>query len=440
MNITRKIKMEMCAPQDFENLNKEFCYPCKKPNSISIGETKKEIESAFKEMNSVLWRVYNTISFKCGTYIYLDKDWGEVSGMNNELYVFTNEVMNEVKKECPSIHSVPSSIILRLISDVVSKIASVEAKKEIKRGDRKTPEFNKGVPMGIGNKQLRFYKKNNDNEYYVRIYGIWFKTILSKDHQGNRMIINHIMNGDEGYKASDSTLSVKEKGKNIDFILNLSVKMPESKELYDRGVICGIDLGMKNLAVCTICDKSTGDVITNEYTKKELIEKIDDMSIIEVRNKYKAERERIRKKCELTGISGHGRKAKMNRYYDFGHKEKNVAKNIYHNVSRKIIKFCKGNNVGVIHMENLKGYGKKECMAASLWGYYELQQMIEYKAKKDGIDVVYVNPKNTSKTCSECGHVNENLALKDRDWICPHCGKHHDRDINAAINIARMLK
>ena len=128
--------MEMCAPQDFENLNKEFCYPCKKPNSISIGETKKEIESAFKEMNSVLWRVYNTISFKCGTYIYLDKDWGEVSGMNNELYVFTNEVMNEVKKECPSIHSVPSSIILRLISDVVSKIASVEAKKEIKRGDR----------------------------------------------------------------------------------------------------------------------------------------------------------------------------------------------------------------------------------------------------------------------------------------------------------------
>ncbi len=41
----------------------------------------------------------------------------------------------------------------------------------------------------------------------------------------------------------------------------------------------------------------------------------------------------------------------------------------------------------------------------------------------------------TTKPCSACGHPNENLTLQDRQWICPDCGSHHDRDVNAAINI-----
>ncbi|MCY3724085.1 MAG: zinc ribbon domain-containing protein, partial [Candidatus Poribacteria bacterium] len=43
----------------------------------------------------------------------------------------------------------------------------------------------------------------------------------------------------------------------------------------------------------------------------------------------------------------------------------------------------------------------------------------------------------TTKPCSDCGFHNENLTLKDRQWTCLECGSHHDRDINAAINILR---
>ena len=43
----------------------------------------------------------------------------------------------------------------------------------------------------------------------------------------------------------------------------------------------------------------------------------------------------------------------------------------------------------------------------------------------------------TTKPCSDCGHHNKHLTLSDRQWTCPDCGSHHDRDVNAAINILR---
>ncbi len=80
-----------------------------------------------------------------------------------------------------------------------------------------------------------------------------------------------------------------------------------------------------------------------------------------------------------------------------------------------------------------------------LWGrkvsdlsFGQFVEILEYKCLKHNRAFRQAGPWTaTTKPCSACGHHNENLSLSDRQWICPECGSHHDRDVNAAINILR---
>jgi putative transposase len=89
-------------------------------------------------------------------------------------------------------------------------------------------------------------------------------------------------------------------------------------------------------------------------------------------------------------------------------------------------------NLCVKGMLRSKRYSRSIADAA--WG--ELVRQLEYKANWYGRILVKVDrffP--SSKTCSECGHVMEAMPERIRDWDCPSCGVHHDRDINAARNV-----
>ena len=80
-----------------------------------------------------------------------------------------------------------------------------------------------------------------------------------------------------------------------------------------------------------------------------------------------------------------------------------------------------------------------------LWGrkvsdlaFYQFVEILKYKCikhKREFLQVGQWTP--TTKPCSECGYRNENLSLSDREWTCPDCGSHHDRDVNAARNLLR---
>src|SRR5690606_10351123 len=65
-----------------------------------------------------------------------------------------------------------------------------------------------------------------------------------------------------------------------------------------------------------------------------------------------------------------------------------------------------------------------------------LVTIIEYKAKWNGVNILRIGRfEPSSKTCSECGYINKELTLKEREWTCPECGSVLSRDLNASINI-----
>lgn len=69
-------------------------------------------------------------------------------------------------------------------------------------------------------------------------------------------------------------------------------------------------------------------------------------------------------------------------------------------------------------------------------GFGEIKRQLDYKAKREGSSVIVINRWTpSSKTCSACGAVKEKVPLSVREWSCPSCGTHHDRDVNAAKNI-----
>lgn len=99
----------------------------------------------------------------------------------------------------------------------------------------------------------------------------------------------------------------------------------------------------------------------------------------------------------------------------------------------------------VIVIEDLKAkrmmHNHKLARAIANAGWNMFAQMLAYKCAFYGKTLIKVNPAYTSQICSNCGTVNNRLGytsyrwLKVRDWVCPVCGTHHDRDVNAAINI-----
>ena len=69
---------------------------------------------------------------------------------------------------------------------------------------------------------------------------------------------------------------------------------------------------------------------------------------------------------------------------------------------------------------------------------YSFKLMLEYKAERAGKNILYIGQFDSSSKLCDCGFKNDSLTLTDREWTCPMCGKHHDRDIHAAQNIKKF--
>ena len=92
---------------------------------------------------------------------------------------------------------------------------------------------------------------------------------------------------------------------------------------------------------------------------------------------------------------------------------------------------------------NVRGMMKNRRLAGAIadMSFFEFRRQLEYKAAMRG-GQVWVADRfyPSSKTCSCCGHKLDDLPLSVRAWACPSCSTHHDRDVNAAINLKNMAE
>ena len=95
----------------------------------------------------------------------------------------------------------------------------------------------------------------------------------------------------------------------------------------------------------------------------------------------------------------------------------------------------KWNHNRLDHLEELDDYSNWQRARVNKARWYQFRAMLEYKCAWYGRQLVVVKPDYTSQICSNCGFNSGKKPLEVREWTCPKCGIHHDRDVNAAVNI-----
>ena len=176
----------------------------------------------------------------------------------------------------------------------------------------------------------------------------------------------------------------------------------------------GIDLGVKDFVIT-----SDGEVFENKHFFKSQEKKIVKLQR-QLSKKQKGSNNRNKQRVKVAKAF---------------ERLTNQKDSYIHSVVNKLLT-C----YDTVFMEdlNVQGMLKNHKLAKVIQevGFYRFKQTLEDKARNNHKEIVFVGRfYPSSKACHKCGYVNKELTLNDREWTCPVCGEHHDRDLNAAINI-----
>lgn len=189
----------------------------------------------------------------------------------------------------------------------------------------------------------------------------------------------------------------------------------EEQPLTNQDDFLGVDLGVVNIAV-----DSDGEI----HSAKTV-------------NNVRFRHRRLRKKLQSKGT-----KASRRRLKKLSGKERRFAKHVNHEISKHIVTKAKDTDRGIA-LEELGGIRdritarKPQRVQLHSWSFFQLRGFIEYKAKQMGVEVKAVDPRNTSRTCPCCGHVDKANRKTQSKFLCVDCGFSGLADHIAATNIRR---
>jgi putative transposase len=199
-----------------------------------------------------------------------------------------------------------------------------------------------------------------------------------------------------------------------EWFLFTTVEVPDQKEREAIEWI-GVDMGLVSIAETSEGKRFAGSTV----------------------NSRRARNARLRRKLQKKGTKSAKRLMRRRR-----RKEQRFARDVNHQISKEIVGAAQRTESGIA-MEDLKGIrgrvraNKKQRRSLHSWSFGQLQEFILYKAKRAGVPVKFVDARNTSRTCGECGCVDKRNRKSQAEFVCVACGHTDNADANAAREISR---
>lgn len=274
----------------------------------------------------------------------------------------------------------------------------------------------------------KFKKKNNSN---VKMYFVKnSKTdCLIERHRIKVPTLGWIRLKEKGYIPTSKYGFVIKSGtisyKAGRYYISVLIDMPEQDKQINNNPGIGIDLGLKDLAIC-----SDGSIYQN-------INKTNNVKKIE--KKLKREQRKLShkiisiKKGASTQKNFVKQKLKVQKLYQ---RLTNIRTDYLNKTINSIVK-TKPSFI-VIEDLNVSGMMKNKHLskAVAQQKFFEFKTKLINKCKENNIELRVVDRwYPSSKLCHNCGHIKKDLKLKDRTYICSECGYVEDRDINASLNL-----
>ena len=222
------------------------------------------------------------------------------------------------------------------------------------------------------------------------------------------------------------------------WFLSLQVEVPDEAARLSRIAddITGVDLGLS--AAATL---SSGEKVDAPRPLKAALRRLRIRS-----RRQSRKREAAKAVAGIVGCIPKGTRLPMSANSVRGNRATarlhariaNVRADFTHKLTTRL---CRENQAVVIEDLNVRGMLANGQLAKAISdvGFYELRRQLSYKAQRYGTWLVFADRwYPSSKLCSECGERYAGLTLSERTWTCAACGTHHDRDVNAAVNLQRL--
>lgn len=197
------------------------------------------------------------------------------------------------------------------------------------------------------------------------------------------------------------------------FYLYATIDVPEDTPIHPTRFL-GVDLGIVNIATDSDGHSYTGDTIEAVRARTSTARQTYQST------HTKSAKRRLKKMA--------GTQASFQRWAN-------------HGLAKRLVAYAKDTKAALVledltHIRDRITVRKAQRSKQHNWGFRQLREFLVYKAKQAGVPLLFVDPRNSSRTCNRCGYVDKKNRRSQADFSCLRCGHEAHADLNAARNLA----